>query len=102
MQIIMQWSPNVSLNKQEFDFDHEIMIMITLFDRIFFLICEATLCFEKLSIATPAKVVSRTLTLSPVVRVQFVALMRLIQSSFTTRFSFLQTYCTVAALIWLL
>ena len=39
----MQWSPNVSLNKLEFDFDHEIMIMITLFDRVFFLICEATL-----------------------------------------------------------
>ena len=38
----MQWSPNVSLNKLEFDFDHEIMIMITLFDRVFFLICEAT------------------------------------------------------------
>ena len=42
MQIIMQWSPNFSLNKLEFDFDHEIMIMITLFDRVFFLICEAT------------------------------------------------------------
>ena len=42
MQIIMQWSPNFSKNNLEFDFDHEIMIMITLFDRVFFLICEAT------------------------------------------------------------
>ena len=42
MQIIMQWSPNFSLKKLEFDFDHEIMIMITPFDRVFFLICEAT------------------------------------------------------------
>ena len=47
MQIIMQWSPNFSLKKLELDFDHEIMIMITLFDRVFFLICEATFCTHK-------------------------------------------------------
>ena len=40
---IMQWNPNFSKNKLEFDFDHENMIMITFFDHVFFLICEATL-----------------------------------------------------------
>ena len=44
----MQWNLNFSKNKLEFDFDHEIMIMITLFDRIFFLICEATLYYDAL------------------------------------------------------